>query len=132
MSHHLPLVPDRTAPLFRVALVAGGLAGMAGVMLAALASHADTTGMMRPAADMLLVHAPALLALGVMAQVRRVPLLPVAFALIVAGLALFCGDLISRAVQDTRLFAMAAPTGGMLMIVGWAAVALSASIVRGR
>lgn len=122
--------PTRAVTLFRLALVLGGMAGCLGVVLAAIAAHTDTTGLLRTASEMLLFHAPALLALGAMAQFRQVPLLPVAAALLSAGLALFCGDLVSRALQDARLFPMAAPTGGSLLIGGWAVVILSAAIVR--
>jgi uncharacterized membrane protein YgdD (TMEM256/DUF423 family) len=121
-----------TSTLFRPAMVLGGLAGCLGVALAAVAAHADPSGLMRAASEMLLFHAPAILVLGVMAQVRRIPLLPVATALLVAGLVLFCGDLASRALQDARLFPMAAPTGGMLLIAGWAAIVLSAATVKAR
>lgn len=127
-----PPAPSATVPLFRIGLVMGGISGALGVALSALAAHVDTTGLLATAADMLMFHAPAFLALAALAQVRRVPLLPLALALIGIGLMLFCGDLASRALRDARLFPMAAPTGGMLLIVGWAATALSAVLVRPR
>lgn len=128
----MPRAAEPTATQFRLAMVLGGLAGGLGVVLAAAAAHGDASGFLRPASDMLLFHAPAILALGVMAQVRRIPLLPVAMALLVAGLALFCGDLVSRALLDARLFPTAAPAGGTLLIAGWAGVVLSAAVVRAR
>ncbi|WP_439528569.1 DUF423 domain-containing protein [Pannonibacter sp.] len=124
--------PAATAPLFRIGLVLGGLTGALGVALSALAAHVDTTGLLATAAQMLMYHAPAFLALAAVAQVRRVPLLPLALGLIAIGLLLFCGDLASRALRDARLFPMAAPTGGMMLIVGWAAAAISALLVRPR
>lgn len=121
-----------THPLLRAGMVAAGLCGAAGVVLAALGTHMDATGLMSVASNMLLFHAPAFLGLGALAQLRRVPLLPVAFVLLLAGVALFSGDLVSRALTADRLFAMSAPTGGSLMICGWLAVLLSAAFVRPR
>ncbi|NBN62463.1 DUF423 domain-containing protein [Pannonibacter tanglangensis] len=121
-----------TSPLFRAGLALGGLAGALGVALSALAAHLDGTGLLSTAAEMLLFHAPAFLALAALAQVRRVPLLPLTLGLLALGLLLFAGDLVSRAFRDARLFPMAAPTGGMLLIVGWASAALSTLVVRPR
>lgn len=121
-----------TAPLFRAGLILGGLAGAFGVALMAASAHLDDTGLMRLAAEMLLFHAPAFLAAAALAQVRKIPLLPVASTLMTLGLLLFCGDLISRAMTGDRLFAMAAPTGGTLMILSWIAVLLSAARIRSR
>lgn len=123
---------DPTTPVLRLCLILGGLAGAAGVILMALAAHIDTTGLVRTAAEMLLFHAPVILALGGLAQVRRIPFLPVALLLLAAGLTLFCGDLLSRAFADRRLFPMSAPAGGTLIIAGWAAIALAAMRVRPR
>lgn len=85
---------------------------------------------MQTAAHMLLFHAPILLGMGLLAQIRRMPVLPIALCLMAAGVLLFSGDLIARALTGSKLFAMAAPTGGMLTIAGW--IALSASAVRVR
>ncbi len=115
-----------TSTILRFGIALGGLAGGLGVMLMAMAAHVDTTGYVRTAAEMLLFHAPALLAVGALAQVRRIPLLAISMILLPIGLGLFCGDLLSRAFWDQRLFAMSAPTGGMMLIVGWISVALSA------
>ena len=100
----------------------GGLAGAAGIGLSAAAAHAGgaNTG---TAATMLLAHAPALLAVG-LANAGRASLL--AAALMAIGVALFCGDLLVRDFAAERLFPMAAPAGGMLMIAGWLGLALAA------
>lgn len=120
--------PAATSKLLRLSIVIGGLYGAAGVVFLALSAHADTSGMMQTAAHMLLFHAPVLLAMGLLAQIRRIPLLPIAFCLMAAGVLLFSGDLVARAMADAKLFAMAAPAGGILTIAGW--IALSASAVR--
>jgi uncharacterized membrane protein YgdD (TMEM256/DUF423 family) len=44
----------------------------------------------------------------------------------VLGLTLFCGDLIRRTYAGAALFPMAAPAGGILLMAGWALVALAA------
>jgi uncharacterized membrane protein YgdD (TMEM256/DUF423 family) len=115
-----------TTSFLRFSLVLGGAVGAAGVVFMALAAHADSSGLLSTAAEMMMFHAPVILLLGVLAQVRRSVFLPFALGLMIAGLALFCGDLLSRAFGETRLFPNAAPTGGMLLIVGWIAIVLSA------
>jgi uncharacterized membrane protein YgdD (TMEM256/DUF423 family) len=42
------------------------------------------------------------------------------------GLLIFSGDLIMRDMAGHRLFPMAAPSGGMLMILGWLITAAAA------
>jgi uncharacterized membrane protein YgdD (TMEM256/DUF423 family) len=133
MSHRTVMAPDEpTSRLLRLGLVLGGLSGALGVALMAMSAHMDTTGLMKTAAEMLLFHAPALVALGLIAQVRRVPLLPFAWGFLALGLTLFCGDLISRALTEHRLFPMAAPTGGMFLIGGWLTVFLAALRISAR
>nr|WP_153770072.1 DUF423 domain-containing protein [Labrenzia sp. CE80] len=133
MSHRTVSAPDEpTSTIMRIALVLGGLFGAAGVMLMAASAHIDTTGLVGTAAEMLLFHAPAFLAISALAQVRRIPFLPFGLLLMTIGLALFCGDLLFRAFLDQRLFPMSAPTGGMMLILGWVALALSALRVRAR
>ncbi|QDG77817.1 DUF423 domain-containing protein [Labrenzia sp. PHM005] len=122
--------PIPTSKLLRISIILSGLIGAAGVTLLALSAHADSSGLLKTSAQMLLFHAPVLLGLGLLAQARRVPFLPVVFLLMVGGIFLFSGDLIARVFVGGRLFAMAAPTGGMLIILGWIALALSAIRVR--
>jgi uncharacterized membrane protein YgdD (TMEM256/DUF423 family) len=52
----------------------------------------------------------------------------------VAGSVLFAGDISMRAFAGHRLFPMAAPTGGMLLILGWLvlAAATMAAVRRAR
>ncbi|MEJ8474509.1 DUF423 domain-containing protein [Roseibium algae] len=127
MSLRSLAAPDApTSPIMRAALAFGGLTGACGVTLMAMAAHVDTNGLVRTAAEMMLFHAAVLLAIAALAQVRRIPFLVVALALLVVGLGLFCGDLLSRAFLNQRLFTMSAPTGGMMLILGWVALTLSA------
>ncbi len=74
-------------------------------------------------APLLLGHAPAFLVLSLIVPFSRTAYL--GGALLVIGLALFCGDLFMRDMTSDRLFPMAAPIGGSLMILGWLAVAVA-------
>ncbi len=118
--------PVPTSKLWRFSILLSGLIGAVGVALLALSAHADSTGLLKTSAQMLLFHAPIILAMGLLAQIRRVPFLPIVFLLIVGGIFLFCGDLVARVFISSRLFPMAAPTGGMMIILGWIALALCA------
>lgn len=91
-----------------------GLFGAAGVALSAVAAHAG--GNLGSAATMLLVHAPALLAVGLTAAPRLARFGGIVLAV---GVLLFAGDLAARHFLGTRLFPMAAPAGGITMIAGW-------------
>lgn len=100
----------------------GGLSGAAGVALSAVAAHSPEGANLKTAADFLLVHGPAFFALAALARMQTLPRwVIIAGALALAlGLTFFAGDLARRAFTGTRLFPMAAPAGGTLMILGWA------------
>ncbi|MCK7612052.1 DUF423 domain-containing protein [Roseibium sediminicola] len=121
---------DPTVPLLRLCLVLAGLAGALGAVFLAMSAHANASPLLRTAAQMLLFHAPLFLGLGLLAQARRVLLLPVTVALLSLGLCLFSGDLLLRAFVEQRLFSMAAPIGGALVIAAWLALAIGALRVR--
>jgi len=109
---------------------AGGLCGAAGVALSAVAAHAGG-GNIGTAATMLLAHGPVLLAAGLAGTGRAMRL---AGLVLLVGVLLFAGDLLVRETGAARLFPMAAPAGGMLMIAGWLGIAVSAVLaaLRGR
>jgi uncharacterized membrane protein YgdD (TMEM256/DUF423 family) len=102
-------------------LIVAGLCGAAGVALSAVAAHSggDNVG---TAANFLLLHAPAFLAVGLFAAGRW---LNFAAAVLLLGLLLFAGDLLTRDYFGTRLFPGAAPAGGVLMIAGWIGLAVA-------
>lgn len=106
----------------RLLPVLAGLFGAAGVALAAAASHAGDTHLLGNASLMCLVHAPALIALSLMAERRKAAL--VSAWLIAPGTVLFALDLLSRHFRGDGLFPMAAPSGGLLMIAGWLVLAV--------
>ncbi len=111
-------------------IVAGALAGLAGVALSAMAAHAPGGPNLDTAARFLLIHAPALLAIAALASIGAVnPSLGRAAGwIIVLGLVLFCGDLVMRALRGVALFPMAAPIGGFLLMGGWGMAAVAALV----
>jgi uncharacterized membrane protein YgdD (TMEM256/DUF423 family) len=107
-------------------LAAAGLSGAAGVGLAAAGTHAGQPDL-GVAANFLLFHAPALIGIALLAGNR------VATAggwVLVAGLVLFAGDLVMLTERGASPFALAAPIGGSLLILGWLLVALSPFVGR--
>ncbi len=106
----------------RVLILAGGLCGAAGVALSAAAAHSGG-GNVGIAASFLLIHAPAFLAVGLFGGNR---MMRFGALILLAGVALFSGDLLARDLLGSRLLPMAAPAGGILMIIGWLATAASA------
>ena len=114
--------------LARMLTAAGGLSGAAGVALSAAAAHAggDNAG---TAASFLLMHAGAFLAVGL---TRSSQSMRIAASVVLAGLALFAGDLLMRDFAGMRLFPMAAPLGGSLMILGWLGLAVTGALAISR
>jgi uncharacterized membrane protein YgdD (TMEM256/DUF423 family) len=110
--------------------VLAALMGAGGVMLAAAAAHTGGGEMGQTAAYFLLVHAAALLgiagcggaAIGDAALARALLLAGTGLGL---GAIIFAADLATRAFVGTRLFPLAAPTGGTLMILAWLALAVA-------
>jgi uncharacterized membrane protein YgdD (TMEM256/DUF423 family) len=111
----------------RILIVLASLSGLLGVGLSAAAAHV-TGGNLTTAAQFLLFHAPALLALVALITVGAVsPMLgQIAGYVLVLGLVLFCGDLSRRAFSGVALFPRAAPTGGFVLMIGWLLVGISA------
>jgi uncharacterized membrane protein YgdD (TMEM256/DUF423 family) len=105
----------------RYLIVLAGLFGAAGVTLAAAAAHSDLPGL-ATAANFLLFHAPALLALSMLKANR---FMAGAAWLLALGVILFSGDLIARAYLGSGLFPYAAPAGGLAMIAAWLGVAVA-------
>jgi uncharacterized membrane protein YgdD (TMEM256/DUF423 family) len=102
------------------------LEGAAGVALSAAAAHISSAANLDTASRFLMIHAAAALGLGALLAAKP-PLARwltgVSFALI-AGVALFSGDLVARTFAGDRLFPYAAPIGGSLTIASWLALAI--------
>jgi uncharacterized membrane protein YgdD (TMEM256/DUF423 family) len=110
----------------RVLIVLASLSGLLGVGLSAAAAHV-TGGSLTTAAQFLLFHAPAILALVALSAggALNVTLARLAGFVLILGLALFCGDLSRRALSGVPLAPMAAPTGGVLLMIGWVLVGVA-------
>jgi len=106
-------------------IVLAGLMGASGILLAAAAAHAAPGAGLESAAYMLLFHATAVLSGAALLQqsLLQRSLVLIVLAAWVLGSALFSGDIALRAFAGHRLFALAAPTGGIILIVAWLGLA---------
>lgn len=110
----------------RMIAMLAGLLGAAGVALAAAAAHMNDAPSLPTAANMMILHAAAVLAVVALAARATRPFAwTIAAVLMLAGAALFSGDIALRAFTGNRLFSNAAPIGGSTMIAAWLAVAIS-------
>lgn len=108
------------------------LFGVLGIALLAAATHATGAKTTEIAGQMLMFHAPALIAAT---AARKAGLLHdvvarIALLVLITGVALFAGDLALRGLATTRLFPMASPIGGFAMMGGWLGLAASAIMAR--
>jgi uncharacterized membrane protein YgdD (TMEM256/DUF423 family) len=111
-----------------IVIAFAGLMGASGIILAAIGAHlAPGTGL-DSAAYVLLFHAAAILGGSAILQQGLLWRPPAAAALAawVLGSVLFSGDIGFRALASLRLFPMAAPIGGTLLIIGWGLLAVAA------
>lgn len=116
--------------LWFVLAALAGLLGAAGVGAAAAAAHLGGGQLLETAATFLMIHSAAVLAIAALAlrsQRLAAAIFAIAAALLILGMALFCGDFAMRALANRALFPMAAPSGGMLLIAGWLAAAIAAA-----
>jgi uncharacterized membrane protein YgdD (TMEM256/DUF423 family) len=118
--------------LEKLLAVAAGVFGATGIILSAVAAHLEPSPALQNAALMLLVHAPALIAILVAVRTRFLPRFGGMFGAVALaiGVILFSGDLSLRIFAGMPLFPLAAPTGGILLIFGWAVLALSGIFIR--
>ena len=113
-----------------VLIVLAGLMGAGGVILAAASAHVEPGAKLDSAAYMLLFHAAAVLGAAALLKQELLwrPLgLITLFGLVLGG-TLFSGDVALRAFAGHRLFPMAAPTGGTILIFAWLLLAVAAII----
>ncbi|MBS0269582.1 MAG: DUF423 domain-containing protein [Proteobacteria bacterium] len=105
-------------------LVWAGLAGAAGVGLAAAAAHKVDSPALGTAATMLTLHAAA--ALGIFAVALRAAwakLWRAVALLMLFAASLFTGEIAFHTFTGDASFQMLAPVGGSLMIISWLLVA---------
>jgi uncharacterized membrane protein YgdD (TMEM256/DUF423 family) len=115
--------------LFQLWIAVGAAAGLLGVAMGAYAAHAPVNeaakAMLHSGFEMQLWHALALVATGIWVRTCGGVLAHWAGAAFLLGLLGFCGGVYSLALFDLRL-PMVAPTGGTLLMLGWALLGLSA------
>lgn len=111
-----------------ILLALAGLMGAGGIVLAAAGAHAAPGAGLDSAAYMLLFHAAAVLGGAALTQQGMLPRpwMMIVLAAWVLGAALFSGDVALRVFAGHRLFPFAAPTGGIILIAAWLALALAA------
>nr|WP_274706769.1 DUF423 domain-containing protein [Allorhizobium sonneratiae] len=99
-------------------LLTTGLFGASGVGMAAAAAHmSGTINLLQPASFIALCHAPAVLALYLAHE--KLPTATLCGLILSFGVLLFCGDLVMKQFTGASLFPMAAPIGGISLIIGW-------------
>jgi uncharacterized membrane protein YgdD (TMEM256/DUF423 family) len=109
-------------------ILIASLMGASGVILAAAAAHTAPGAGLDGAGYMLLFHAIAVLS-GVALLQQGLLLRPFMLGVLggwVLGSVLFAGDIALRAFVGNRLFPLAAPTGGIILILAWIALAAAA------
>ncbi len=111
-----------------ILIALAGLMGAGGIALAAAAAHMAPGAGLDSAAYMLLFHAAAVVGGAALMQqgVLWRPLALLVLAAWVLGAVLFSGDIAMRAFTAHRLFPMAAPSGGMILIGAWLALTAAA------
>ena len=116
----------------RLSIVAGALLGALGVVAGAFAAHAlrgrlppEALTLVDTASRYQLIHALALIAAGVLHLIRPSLAARQSAGCFAAGVLFFCGSLYLLAFGAPRALGMIAPIGGVLLIAGWLALAIS-------
>ncbi len=110
--------------------VMGCLFGLIWVALGAIAAHAVTLDVQALhrfdlALRMLIVHALVLILLGTQQSVKHLPIRMLAGFAFLLGSFIFCTSLLLLAFGASPMVAKFAPTGGVLLMLGWALWGLS-------
>jgi uncharacterized membrane protein YgdD (TMEM256/DUF423 family) len=114
---------------FRILAILAAIMGADGVVLAAASAHLPDAPHLASASSMLLFHGLAVLAVVALAErgILRFGIgMSAAWGFVVAA-GLFAGNLTLQQFAGHKLFPMAAPTGGTLLILSWLAVAVAAA-----
>ncbi len=120
--------------MYRMWTALGALAGLTGVAMAAVAAHglpgrldAGALDQVRSAVQMQVWHALALLCCGLWAARSGGLLIHLAGAAFASGVVLFCGTVYALALGGMRLPSVA-PLGGVLLMLGWALLGVTALV----
>ncbi len=102
-------------------LALAGFMGACGVVLTAASAHGKPGSGLDSAGYLLLLHAAAIIATAaaIRSDLLLRPLGTVTLWGFALGAGLFAADVAARAYLGHRLFPMAAPTGGVILIVSW-------------
>jgi len=113
-----------------ILIALAGLMGAAGVVLTAAGAHGKPGAGLDSAGYLLLIHACAVIAVTIAIRNGMVfrPVAVIATAGFIVGAALFAADVTLRAYTGHRLFPMAAPTGGTILIASWLALTVCALV----
>ena len=115
--------------MLRILVILAAVMGADGVILAAASAHQPDATRLAAASSMLLFHATAVLAVVALAErgvIHQRIGIAAAWGFVIAA-ALFAGDLTLRHYAGHSLFALAAPTGGTLLILSWVVLAVAAA-----
>lgn len=117
----------------RVFLLAGSLLGFAGVAAGAFGAHALRGSLsardleiFETAVRYQLIHALALLVVGLWLVQRPSGLLAIAGWSFIAGVAVFSGSLYALVLTQTRWLGAVTPLGGVAFLLGWLLLAWAA------
>ena len=107
--------------------------GLVGVALGAFGAHglkerlsADMMSVYQTGSHYHLIHALALLGIGILARQMDVTAIKVAGISMIFGILVFSGSLYALAISEIRILGAITPIGGVGFMVGWAALALAA------
>ena len=121
-------------PGYRASALLGGLAGLSGVIMAAIGSHAvpgmDDPSTMRSwlsASLIHLVHAAVLLALAAIMRHSDSKTLGLSVIFCAVGTAVFSGSIYISLITGTHGTGGWAPVGGVLLMLGWLLIIVDAA-----
>jgi uncharacterized membrane protein YgdD (TMEM256/DUF423 family) len=112
----------------RIHILFAAFMGAVGVAFWAMAAHRAGGESLVTSAQFLLIHACAVLGLTACRKQALIHdrIASIASAGLILGTVLFSGDIALRVLAGGRLFPMAAPVGGSLLILGWLVAGVSA------
>ena len=107
--------------------------GLVGVALGAFGAHglkerlsADMMSVYQTGSHYHLIHALALLGIGILARQMDVTAIKVAGISMIFGIFVFSGSLYALAISGVRILGAITPIGGVGFMIGWAALAVAA------
>ena len=116
----------------RALVAAAGFLGFAGVATGAAGTHAGGGDLARLASFFLLIHSAAICGIVGLSEVLGVRLIYLlAASALAVGVVMFSADLAVLAFAGASPLRILAPVGGLLMLSGWALLAVAPLLRRG-